>query len=66
VIIYLKNQTQVSGFNFDVCRIEDCYGPSEVLWSSKEGPTVDVCMEHKSRLVREENPIVRIKQEKSI
>ena len=50
-MLELKSQIEIQSFNYDVCRIKGCWGHAEVLWSGKETPIIDVCVEHRKRLI---------------
>jgi hypothetical protein len=49
----LKSQEEMQQHPIDTCRIKGCWGEAEVLWSDKEGPIIDVCVEHRKRLSEE-------------
>ena len=49
----LKSQEEMQQHPIDTCRIKGCWGEAEVLWSGKEGPIIDVCVEHRKRLSEE-------------
>jgi hypothetical protein len=52
-LIQLKSRGEADYWDFDICRIKDCYGPAEKLYSDGENSLVDVCSEHYFRLMKE-------------
>jgi len=51
--IEIKSRGDIDFLNLDLCQIKDCYGEAEKLYSDPEHPTIDVCLEHYIRLMRE-------------
>ena len=49
----LKSRGEADYWNTEICRIKDCYGPSEKLYSDGENAMIDVCIEHYFRLMKE-------------
>jgi len=52
-LIELKSRGEADYWDMDMCRIKDCYGPAEKLYSDSEHSMIDVCLEHHSRLMGE-------------